>query len=502
MKLNFTFLALVFILKTTLSIAQTPPKPVVLIGKVMNATASTPKVFGINFLNPFLDIRKSATLNEDMAFSVQEEMVFTQNMTVSYNGKFINLYVVPGDTVCLTIDAAKLKLPHFEWLLITGDHAAISTQLNLCYDFMASLPNTKYDHDMGVGDMMEAVKQDYARQMLALDEYASQHDLDPLVLDFFRRDTKLAISNWISDYVSAENNVVSSKAERIQLFTDPFFEPFNDTNFVSMLFPYHVSNYTGWITREDSTIQQAIKEARLEEAIERGAKLILKEPAKGITRDYMLFSFISKLTNKHPELLTGTIPINEYFIHPLHYEYLVQAAEIANTTTFPATVIADLRYLSAQGEVTTVPTNEMLQFLAKQYPDKVLYVDVYATWCGPCLEEMKHAPAIHKLFAQDDVVFVNLCLQSSEANWEKLVQERQLQGEHYFLNADNSKLLMGNYNIGGFPTYMLIDKNGQIVTTEAPRPSDSENLKKAVEKLLARPGGTLTNEKAVFLHEK
>ncbi|SEW53168.1 hypothetical protein [Chitinophaga arvensicola] len=106
MKRSMLFFFLVVTL--TNAVAQISAKRVVVTGKVINAGAGTPKVFGINFLNPFDNSRKSATLDSGMKFSVEENMLFTQNMTIAYNKTFINLYVVPGDSVHLQIDAALL----------------------------------------------------------------------------------------------------------------------------------------------------------------------------------------------------------------------------------------------------------------------------------------------------------------------------------------------------------------------------------------------------------
>jgi hypothetical protein len=97
---------------------------------------------------------------------------------------------------------------------------------------------------------------------------------------------------------------------------------------------------------------------------------------------------------------------------------------------------------------------------------------------------MKYAPGIQKYFAKENVVFVNLCLQSSEKNWKQLISKKKLSGENYFLNEDDGKLFMGNYNIGGFPTYVLINKKGHIATTQAPRPSENKRLKKAITELI------------------
>jgi len=90
---------------------------------------------------------------------------------------------------------------------------------------------------------------------------------------------------------------------------------------------------------------------------------------------------------------------------------------------------------------------------------------------------------LHQKFSKKDVVFVNLCLQSTAKNWISLVKEKNVHGENFFLDDDESKLLMGNFNIGGFPTYLLIDRKGSVRTANAARPSELERLEKEIEKM-------------------
>jgi thiol-disulfide isomerase/thioredoxin len=119
----------------------------------------------------------------------------------------------------------------------------------------------------------------------------------------------------------------------------------------------------------------------------------------------------------------------------------------------------------------------------ERYNGRVLYIDVWATWCGPCLEEMKIAPALHKYFAGKEVVFINLCLESSPENWLKTINKDIIGGENYYLDANASKSFRGAYNISGFPTYMLIGRNGQLHASVA-RPSDTQSVIKQIEACL------------------
>lgn len=462
--------------------AQTSPKRVVITGKIINSTASTPKVLGINFLNPFNNTRKNAEIDIQMQFAVQENMLFTQNMTLAYNNTFINLYVVPGDSIHLVIDAALLNTSNFKWLAISGDHAKISTQLNLLHYYLSQFPYQKYSYALSAPDMLTDAKKDYSRYLTAINDYAKQYDIDPIIVDFAKREVKYGISNWISDYVNEGTDSVVSRSERINMFKNPFFEFGIDTNFVSMMYPYHLQNYVYWKTGTDSSITKAIKVGHFKQALTLGAETLLKEPSS-ISRDYLMFTFFSSQLKKTPEMQNELSFMKKYFTYPVLYDYLELLSDRIRNVVVKPTALAKMQYLDKENKVSTIKDSDFLKFLSKKYAGKVIYLDIYATWCVPCLNEIKFTRALHQKFGDKDVVFVNLCLQSTAKNWKNLVKEKNIKGENYFLDDDESKLLMGNFNIGGFPTYLLIDRKGSIKTANAARPSELEKLEKEIEKL-------------------
>ncbi len=99
---------------------------------------------------------------------------------------------------------------------------------------------------------------------------------------------------------------------------------------------------------------------------------------------------------------------------------------------------------------------------------KVIYVDLWATWCGPCMVEMPYYEKL-KLQYKDNpnVVFVSLSIDDSEKPWKKSIDERKADGYQWLINR--SKLQA--YNIVGIPRSLLIDKDFKMVDMDAPMPS-------------------------------
>lgn len=110
------------------------------------------------------------------------------------------------------------------------------------------------------------------------------------------------------------------------------------------------------------------------------------------------------------------------------------------------------------------------------YKGKVVYIDVWATWCGPCKREL---PFLKKLEAEykdnKDIVFIGVSVDNgkSEDKWKEFITKEQLPGIQLF-SGDSSQQILKPYKITGIPRFLLVGKDGKMIYTDAPRPSSSE----------------------------
>jgi thiol-disulfide isomerase/thioredoxin len=123
------------------------------------------------------------------------------------------------------------------------------------------------------------------------------------------------------------------------------------------------------------------------------------------------------------------------------------------------------------------------KYLAK-HKGKVVYIDFFATWCGPCKSEIPHSKKLHEKFKGKDVVFLNMCMKSREEDWAKMMDSEELIGENYFIEQEEDNLLTEMFKVNGYPTYILIDKNGEVANYQAPRPSWEKSIEDAIKELL------------------
>lgn len=456
---------------------------VVVSGRIISASASTSRVIKVNFCNPLIRGNKSAGLDGNMSFSLKEHMAFEQVMTVNFASFFIYLYVKPGDSVHLEIDASKLNQNDFSWLSIKGDHAQFSLDLNNCVLVLDKMPHLKRDLTLSPAEQLKATKKDLSFCMDSLKAYVAAHHIPDSVVHVVELERKYMLTMYLGEYVDLDDSIASRKQERIRFFADPFFDIHNPDNFQSMMFPIHLWNYDYFITRGDSGVKRAIQEDRFKDAVNRGISLLLKEPATPC-RDYMIFNFAASFLDKRLSILDSLPALKQQFTQSLFYDYLARRVDQLKNPVFPYTPVAGISRLEKDGEIRPLPVTDLFAYLEKQYPGKVIYIDVYATWCEPCKKEFTFTPALHKAFAGKDVVFVNCCLGSNQGTWKKQVESEKLDGVNLFFTADASKLFLGTYALNGYPSYLLMNRSGKLVSTSALRPSENERTVQQINNLL------------------
>ncbi|GGA71844.1 hypothetical protein GCM10008015_10660 [Flavobacterium palustre] len=105
---------------------------------------------------------------------------------------------------------------------------------------------------------------------------------------------------------------------------------------------------------------------------------------------------------------------------------------------------------------------------------KYVYIDIWATWCGPCRQEIPSLEKVEEQFKGKNIVFVSISVDNSKdrERWSKLITEKKMSGIQLLADKEFDSKFIKEYNIKAIPRFILIDSNGNIVTAQAPKPSD------------------------------
>jgi thiol-disulfide isomerase/thioredoxin len=130
----------------------------------------------------------------------------------------------------------------------------------------------------------------------------------------------------------------------------------------------------------------------------------------------------------------------------------------------------------------------ILEKITAPYKGKVIFMDFWGTWCGPCIKNIKEkTPLLEEKFKGEDLIFMYLANNSPEPAWKNFIKQQQLTGEqivHYRLSGQQQHLLEQKLNVRSFPTYFIIDRTGNIINYEVRYPMNVQETIEALEKAL------------------
>jgi peroxiredoxin len=128
----------------------------------------------------------------------------------------------------------------------------------------------------------------------------------------------------------------------------------------------------------------------------------------------------------------------------------------------------------------TLPDIDGKMISLSQFRGKVVAVDLWATWCKPCIDAFPEWEALQQEFTNDEVTFLTISIDEKKDQWSNFVHDNNKKG--YQLFAENAGMISFKqaYFVRRIPRYMLIDQTGKIIDTDR-----SKLTKEDIEGLLA-----------------
>lgn len=156
-----------------------------------------------------------------------------------------------------------------------------------------------------------------------------------------------------------------------------------------------------------------------------------------------------------------------------HKEYTLTRRSVLAALPQPGDAAIDFTYPDKDGNNVAL----------SDFIGSVVYVDVWATWCGPCRAEMPFLHDLEAEYSDKNVTFIGVSVDEEKNRqvWLDMMEEKDMKGVQIF--ADGWSQITKDYAINGIPRFMLFDTEGNVSNLNADRPS-SDDIRPALDALL------------------
>ncbi|HOH96602.1 MAG TPA: TlpA disulfide reductase family protein, partial [Candidatus Enterocola sp.] len=415
----------------------------------------------------------SAKADSTGYFHTSFEIYTPTDVWVTYKMNFLVL-VQPGDSIYLEFDGKLDKRPEIlETVKFSGDGAKVNQDAAkfqsmyfsnpLYYDWNAKeQAKQKYDVDQYLMylDTLQKCIDDLYNNFLV--EVKPDSKVKIWAKTYIEQDYYEALSWYPMDHLKANNlkrgewsvpdDYYDALLTRLPIEKDMLISGYALSGFVNR-FHYNYSRSKIW--DEEQNKQYKTPEGRIAgptEIIDSITILgIVKYTPDTLLRQMVLTEFFQQKLDKSDIRLYEKYKniVDDYIVEPFLREPLFELySEVKNRIENP--VVATNAYLNKLENTTA---KQLFDLVLTSNKGKVIYLDCWATWCGPCRAEMPHSKKIMDDLEDKDVAFVFLCIDSEEELWKASLAEFQIGGQHYFLTKEQSTDLRAVFEIVGIPHY-------------------------------------------------
>ena len=491
------FMFFLFFASSCTKDSQLSPKKIIISGKIKNLDKHSnktwleivhPDLFAIKF--PF----KQVEIDSNGLFRYETELVSPSLCWGIYN-KWFPFIISPGDSLYFSIDANilndknKSPISKRDYIKISGttqdDYNKIIKFQQWASDSIYTRKNSTLINEATKAKSFEEFKTYMENReneiVKQIEKFGQNLNAGKLYYDILSSEAHYRNLNDLVEYWMANPYMNGVKYEEIKIPND-IFSTINETEIDDRNF--FVQNKIDLIKtfqfllefKNDKKTYLDIRKNKEKATIPvnyfRNQALYISEHTTGITKDLCLHSFalsnIKKLPSKSETIYTSVIDlIQDPYARKKFDDYFK----------------LELAKIKPQQTPVKIKQTTALDSIIKSNPDKVIYVDFWAPWCGPCMKEIPYSIKLKKEFKGKNVVFVYLASRCSEKSWKATIANKDIKEINHLLSNEDYRILTKRFDITGIPHFLLINQKGIVVSKNAPRPSN-KNINSEINKLL------------------
>lgn len=459
-----------FLLIVTVLSCQQDKKPMRLTGHVVNA--NQPFILLINGV-------QSDTIKLDTNGRFVYEPPTTNNRFVGLmvERSMLNVvYLYPGTDVILEVNAKTLKNRNLNSIKISGvgsdesnfllHQAKASTNNNPNYKF-----NTRKLMTSSPQIFEKLHQEQYNYNIAKLDSFLTENPnsgafiSDLKILENIERERRLDIYPRMYKMFTKDTVPITYTfkkfGEEIPLDNENLYK--SNITYSTYVDRYHTAKFRNKYPNEDPDRESVT--AVLDYYVSNAANAVVTRKINYLINRYINLPEADRalLKSEYRKYISDSTELNKA------HKIIADTERLAKGSIAP-----DFKYPDINGKMISL----------SDFKGKYVYIDLWATWCLPCIAEIPALKELEEEFKEENIVFLSVAIKDKKTRWEKMIKDKQLGGIQLYSGATLEASINKDYVINTIPRFMIIDKEGKIITAFATKPSNPET-RKMLQQLIA-----------------
>lgn len=411
-------------------------------------------------------------------FRMTFNSLYPKVVFINYENGLEALFTRPSDSLFVELDAQYFRKTEHPECRVSGPNARLSNEIQKYIRFSNHFENSLYQENemkLPVPQFLKILKLKIQKGDSLIRVFDKTNQPGKKFNIWAKSNNLYGIANLLVYYMAYRQWHHIPYQHFNDLYDTILFPADNDKALISSLYIFYLYQYAQYQYMHLPEVSKLFKENKAADAMAIAIKTLLKNEKPGLSRDIMYYKLLANLHKPFLELMQRPD------IYKGNKVLYAEMEQLYQQYSKPQYKMASFNKFTKKEEQIT--GNFMAQIL-KKYRGKVIYMDFWETYCGPCMYEFLYTHDLHNKFKGKQIAFVNVCMNSDMTNWKKKIKNMKITGDNYFLNSDQSKIFNSKQGVHSFPTYFIIDKNGYIVDRTAPRPSSKKTLYNELDKYL------------------